>query len=39
MSGVNIFTCIYNPSTKQHGDKHALPGAEVRHISPLEELT
>src|SRR5205807_8846698 len=38
MSAMNIFACIHNSSTEEHGNEHTLPGAEVRHIGAFEEV-
>jgi len=35
----NILACIYVLSPNKHGDKHAVPGAQLRHIRLLKKGT
>src|ERR1700693_307066 len=35
----NVLACIDDLSPKKHRDKHALPGAQLRHIRLLEKGT
>jgi hypothetical protein len=37
MGTMNIFACIHNSSTEEHGNEHTLPGVEVRHIGAFKE--
>src|SRR5690242_10826609 len=37
MNGMNVFTRVDNSSAEKHGDKHALPGAQLRHIGSFKE--
>jgi hypothetical protein len=39
MSGMDIFACIHNSSAEKHGDKHALPSAQLRHVGTLKKGT
>jgi hypothetical protein len=39
MSGKDIFARIDDSSPEEHGDKHALPSAQVRHIGILKKVT
>lgn len=32
------FARLYDATTEEHGNKHALPCANVRHIATLEEV-
>lgn len=35
----HIFACIDNSPPEEHGDKHALPGPQLRHLRLLKKRT